>query len=127
MLVEINTLLLLLRRKVSYSKIIEIPFLLSWVLLRNIWYPLLMVYFMMCYAPALGAFLPGPFWKMRVALEGENAVTMKLVSMLSWTAVCIFQMKWTVQLFLSHPWFGKALKQAESDGDSKKPGAKGYL
>ena len=36
---QINTVLLLLRRKLSYSNLVEVPFLVSWVALRNIWSP----------------------------------------------------------------------------------------
>ena len=51
LLVEINTLLLLLRRKLSYAYVVEAPFIITWVLLRNIWYPLLLGYFMLCFKP----------------------------------------------------------------------------
>ncbi|EKX33237.1 hypothetical protein GUITHDRAFT_43147, partial [Guillardia theta CCMP2712] len=99
LLVEINTLLLLLRRRVSYSAIVEVPFILTWVLLRNIWYPLLMFYFFLCFSPS--TFIPllpsSLSWviEMRTKIELRNPVPMMGVSLLSWAMVCIFQFYWT--------------------------------
>jgi len=109
LLVEINTLLLLLRRRMAYSPLVEVPFVLTWVLLRNIWYPLLMFFFVLCFQPSLIPLLPpllaDAASSVRSSVEHGAPVPMFGVSCLSWTAVCIFQFQWTFQLFGSHPWF----------------------
>lgn len=37
LLVEFNTLLLILRRRVAWGRYLEVPFALSWVALRLVW------------------------------------------------------------------------------------------
>mmetsp|Transcript_2150 Transcript_2150/g.5146 ORF Transcript_2150/g.5146 Transcript_2150/m.5146 type:complete len:323 (-) Transcript_2150:38-1006(-) len=108
LLVEINTLLLLLRRRLSYHAWVEWPFIITWIALRNIWYPMLMLYFFLCVAPTIVTpLLPASLtWvaEMRNNLEGGDPTPMLKICMLSWTAVCLFQFRWTVQLFGAHPW-----------------------
>lgn len=129
LLVEINTFLLLLRRKMSYSIVVELPFILSWVLLRIVWYPLLMLYFLHCTVPSwtLGGLLPPALAEARIKIEGGGAVPMMALSMASWAAVCLFQFKWTGQLFGGHPWFGGRAKARARENSGRDSQGKGFL
>jgi hypothetical protein len=77
LLVEINTLLLLLRRKLSYAYVVEAPFIITWVMLRNVWYPLLLAYFVLCYSPtAIAPLLPASLqWLASFRLQLEVCPT----------------------------------------------------
>jgi len=130
MLVELNTLLLLLRRHTNYSLIVEIPFLITWLLLRVIWYPFLMYYFILCGFPSLRAYYPKALWDLRLRLEGGAPKKMLLPSLVAWILVTIFQLYWTGQLWSTHPWMAKKKAEPATQGgaDAKAESvAKGYL
>eukprot|EP00802_Teleaulax_amphioxeia_P008063 Tamp_08071.p1 GENE.Tamp_08071~~Tamp_08071.p1 ORF type:complete len:390 (-),score=36.60 Tamp_08071:1041-2210(-) len=125
LLVEINTLLLLLRRKLSYAYVVEAPFIATWVLLRNIWYPMLLFYFTLCFAPdtIVPLLPPSLLWlaTFRKQLEAPIAERMMMPALLSWAFVCIFQFYWSYQLFSAHPWiWGRKKATTETNGKNKR-------
>ncbi|CAM9376260.1 unnamed protein product [Ectocarpus sp. 12 AP-2014] len=103
LLVEFNTFLLILRRRVSWGGILEVPFALSWVALRLIWYPFLGFYFTMCTFPeTLKALYPERLVQWRFAVEEDRPVPMFLGSYLAWVGICIFQGWWSCALVRSY-------------------------
>ncbi|CAB1115304.1 unnamed protein product [Ectocarpus sp. CCAP 1310/34] len=103
LLVEFNTFLLILRRRVSWGGLLEVPFALSWVALRLIWYPFLGFYFTMCTFPeTLKALYPERLVQWRFAVEEDRPVPMFLGSYLAWVGICIFQGWWSCALVRSY-------------------------
>jgi TLC domain len=104
LLVEVNTFLLIVRRRVSWgsSLAVELPFVLSWVTLRLIWYPFLAVYWLMCAFP--GVFVPlypAVLVRWRERVEG-HAVPMFKGSYVAWVGICLFQGWWSMALFRTY-------------------------
>jgi len=88
-----------------------------------------MVYFMHCAAPSwtIKGILPRWLADLRLSLEGGNPEPMLAVSMVSWAAICVFQFKWTIQLFSGHPWFGGRSRARAKAASREQQGNKGFL
>ncbi|CAN0054274.1 unnamed protein product [Laminaria digitata] len=103
LLVEFNTFLLILRRRVVWGRYLEVPFALSWVALRLIWYPFLGFYMAMCAFPeTLAPFYPERLVQWRFLVEDQRTVPMFLGSFLAWVGICIFQGWWSCALVKSY-------------------------
>mmetsp|Transcript_25434 Transcript_25434/g.33001 ORF Transcript_25434/g.33001 Transcript_25434/m.33001 type:complete len:252 (-) Transcript_25434:200-955(-) len=113
MIVEINTTLLIVRRRFKLGLLCEIPFAMSWILIRIIWYPFFTVYLLLCAFPEkLAPLYPQSFVQVRLELEQQQPETFALPSMAMWIGICIFQLWWSKPLVGS--WFrqirGKVVK-----------------
>ncbi|CAM9883638.1 unnamed protein product, partial [Discosporangium mesarthrocarpum] len=95
LLVEFNTFLLILRRRVRWGSILEVPFALSWVALRLIWYPFMAYCMVLSAFPHLSDWFPKYFVEKRIALEGGSPTPMFLFSFLAWVGICLFQGWWS--------------------------------
>ncbi|CAM9689447.1 unnamed protein product, partial [Phaeothamnion confervicola] len=92
LLVEFNTFLLIIRRRVAWGGAVEVLFLVSWVALRLVWYPFLGFYMLMCAFPGWGtAVYPRALVEWRVRVEGHRPTPMLLPSYFAWVGICIFQ------------------------------------
>lgn len=103
LLVEFNTFLLILRRRVTWGRYLEIPFALSWVALRLIWYPFLGFYMAMCAFPeTLSHYYPTGLIEWRLAVEDHRPVPMFVGSFIAWVGICLFQGWWSCALVRSY-------------------------
>lgn len=104
LLVEYNTLLLILRRRVSWGSrwLVEIPFIVSWVGLRLIWYPFLAYLMLLSAFPNLEEHFPLRVADWHRTVEGDTPQSMFLISYIAWLGICIFQGWWSMALFKTY-------------------------
>lgn len=98
LLVEANTFLLIVRRRLKWgdSWAVEIPFAVSWIVLRLIWYPSLGVYMLMCAFPSLIPLYPTSLVQVRSKIEGVGSESpMYMASYFAWVGICLFQFWWS--------------------------------
>ncbi|CAM9431089.1 unnamed protein product [Chrysoparadoxa australica] len=105
LLVEYNTVLLILRRRAAWGSnfLLELPFMITWVALRLVWYPLLAVFLVLCTFPeTMSQYYPEAAMQLRHSIEQGAPVAMYKVSFLSWVGICIFQGWWSMGLYRSY-------------------------
>ncbi|CAM9310325.1 unnamed protein product [Heterosigma akashiwo] len=104
LIVEVNTTLLILRRRVDLGLLLEVPFALSWVAIRLIWYPVFSVYLALCAFPnSLSKVYPEWIVAKRIEIEQNSPVEFMKASMVMWVGICLFQMWWSIPLIKT--WF----------------------
>uniref|UniRef100_A0A7S2V1S4 TLC domain-containing protein n=1 Tax=Fibrocapsa japonica TaxID=94617 RepID=A0A7S2V1S4_9STRA len=101
-IVEANTVLLTMRRKFKFGLWVEIPFALSWVLIRLVWYPILGFYFMVCAFHSVRELLAPQFiLHIRETIEGPEPEPLWKLSAMAFVLICMFQIFWSVPLVKS--------------------------
>jgi hypothetical protein len=102
MLVEINTLLLIGRRKFALwgaSTLAEMLFVVTWVALRLVLYPTLAVYLtLVAYSEYFAGIIPDGMLAIRDMVEQNRPKAMEPWSLFAIDALCLLQMVWSVAL-----------------------------
>jgi len=98
MIVEVNTLLLILRRRFTMGDFIEVLFALTWIVIRIFWYPLFGVYLSLSTFPQLGPHYAKVFREMHAYLEPAPQIRLMQSTLAMWVIICSLQLWWSIPL-----------------------------